>query len=446
MTRRLATGGSHRPIAAASVHLRRRPLRGLRGRHARVGAARQRRRGRRRAASTGRPRGIFGRRARRSPNALVRSSAAGGPSRCCARPTVELVDGLAASRVAGRRGPRSSRRSATAPRSTTATRALRRAGGRRRAGRAGRGAAAARTGARVILVDDGPSSAARCSSTDGRVGLRGRSRACDATWRAPTARRDLRPRLRRARSSATTTWPPTRRTRRGSGCGTSARAASCSRPARIERPLVFAGNDRPGIMLAARRARPTSTATACCAGPARRGVHQRTTRPTRRRDACRGRGRGRGDRRRAPTAGSAGRVGDRAGRPASTSTEPTRSGAGDGDGADRLRPARASPAAGTRRPPARQASGRLRWDAARLLRPGRRPADALAGACAALRLAGSGQGPIAGVPRRVGCRRDGRAVGPAAGDVARAPAPLVARARRRRRRADDALRRPRSAT
>ena len=40
------------------------------------------------------------------------------------------------------------------------------------------------------------------------------------------------------------------RRRRASGCGRCARPRWCWRPARIERPLVFPGNDRPGIMLA----------------------------------------------------------------------------------------------------------------------------------------------------------------------------------------------------
>ena len=37
---------------------------------------------------------------------------------------------------------------------------------------------------------------------------------------------------------------------RASGSGRCARARWCSPPGAIERPLVFAGNDRPGIMLA----------------------------------------------------------------------------------------------------------------------------------------------------------------------------------------------------
>ena len=111
------------------------------------------------------------------------------------------------------------------------------------------------------------SSAARCSSETAHLGG-----ATTADWaedavaelaampevRAAAARHRLRllrpqpPRHPRARRP--TTWPSRRRTRRASASGRCGRNRSCSRRDRIERPLVFADNDRPGDHAGRRRA------------------------------------------------------------------------------------------------------------------------------------------------------------------------------------------------
>ena len=124
--------------------------------------------------------------------------------------------------------------------------------------------AAARAGARVILCDEdfaarrppAVRNGARSAASPGTTGRQGRVAELAAC-------RDVRADAAHARCSASTTAAPTarssaspttcrcrRRTSRGSACGASWRSAPCWRAGAIERPIVFGGNDRPGVMLA----------------------------------------------------------------------------------------------------------------------------------------------------------------------------------------------------
>ena len=123
--------------------------------------------------------------------------------------------------------------------------------------------AAGRSGARVILADGDPAFGGALLRRADRIGD-GDGAAWAAVRPSPSwpqlpevrllprddggrpLRRQLPDRGRAGRRELA---------RRAGGCrasasGTSAPAGSCWRPARMERPLVFPGNDRPGIMLA----------------------------------------------------------------------------------------------------------------------------------------------------------------------------------------------------
>ena len=99
--------------------------------------------------------------------------------------------------------------------------------------------AAAEAGADVVLVDEGPEPGGRLLAEGGHERARDAGRAG-----ARRGRRDPRLRLRRWASS-TASSPSGRAT----PCTRSAPAGTSSRPATIEQPLVFAGNDLPGVML-----------------------------------------------------------------------------------------------------------------------------------------------------------------------------------------------------
>ena len=189
------------------------------------------------------------------PNALVRRASTAPARGDAARPrTVELFDGLVARSA---RAARAAVRATAARPARQALRALRRARGRRRPGRAG-----------------------------GRARRRGHRRAGDPRRRRRRARR--RPARRRARArrrrarvgdaarprSRPARGARARRTRPRSGsttnpCGAARWPSAARRPAPAaqrlwqirarqvvlatgahERPIVFAGNDRPGVMLA----------------------------------------------------------------------------------------------------------------------------------------------------------------------------------------------------
>ena len=68
-----------------------------------------------------------------------------------------------------------------------------------------------------------------------------------------------------------------RRISRASGSGGSSPSARCSPPARIERPIVFGGNDRPGVMLAS-AVRTYLNRFGVAPRPRRRGLHRRRRR------------------------------------------------------------------------------------------------------------------------------------------------------------------------
>ena len=108
------------------------------------------------------------------------------------------------------------------------------------AGLRGRDRAPPRPGADVVLADEGP-------EPGGRAARRGRPRARARAGRAGPRGRRRGPRLAPPRSAASTASSPSGR---APPCTRSARASSSSPPASIEQPLVFAGNDLPGVMLA----------------------------------------------------------------------------------------------------------------------------------------------------------------------------------------------------
>ena len=126
--------------------------------------------------------------------------------------------------------------------------------------------AAGRSGARVILCDEqaelggsllreprrhrSTASRPRPGSSDALAELRRAARGHAAA--AHHRLRLLRPQLSSACSSASTDHLPLPRPTacRASGCGRCARKQVVLATGAIERPLVFAGNDRPGIMLA----------------------------------------------------------------------------------------------------------------------------------------------------------------------------------------------------
>ena len=325
---RTAERRPHRPRQAGPLHLRRQRLSGLRRRHARLGAARQRRAPRRPLVQISSPARHPGRRLGGAERAGRRRSRRRRASTPNLRATqVELYDGLVAdsqnrwpsldfdvgaindllspllrrrlllqdlhvaARASGRRS--TSRRSAPPPASaarpkrpdpdryTQPLRPLRRAGGRRRPGRPRRRARRGRAGARVILCDEQaelggsllaetqrrPSTASRRATGLADVIA---SLALNDQRHAAAAHHGLRllhPQLRRRSPSGSPTISP-RPTRacRASGCGRCAPSRWCWRPARIERPLVFPDNDRPGIMLAEAARDLRSIATACWPG------------------------------------------------------------------------------------------------------------------------------------------------------------------------------------
>ena len=80
-----------------------------------------------------------------------------------------------------------------------------------------------------------------------------------------------------ARSSASPiTWRHRLRSRRGSGSGTSSPSESLLAAGATERPIVFGGNDRPGVMLAS-AVRTYVNRFAVAPGRQRRGVHRPAT-------------------------------------------------------------------------------------------------------------------------------------------------------------------------
>ena len=67
---------------------------------------------------------------------------------------------------------------------------------------------------------------------------------------------------------STIIWPPRRAASRASGCGRFAPKSVVLATGAIERPLVFPGNDRPGILLAGAAHTVSATAMACASAPA----------------------------------------------------------------------------------------------------------------------------------------------------------------------------------
>ena len=145
-------------------------------------------------------------------------------------------------------------------------------------------------GARVILCERGFRArrpAAGRAPRDRRrarraTGPRGRGRAGGAARRAHHAAHHGVRRLRRRHLSARSSASPIicrcrPRISRGSGCGGSWPSAPCWRAGAIERPLVFGGNDRPGVMLAS-AVRTYVNRFAVAPGRARRALHQQRRR------------------------------------------------------------------------------------------------------------------------------------------------------------------------
>ena len=234
--------------AAAAVHVRRRAsYRASRATRSPPRCCQRRRRASARSIYHGRPRGISPPGAE-EPNALVQVERAACASRCCARPRSSCSTGW--SRAALRRPRR-----ASSPAPTTA--ALRQAshahcdvlvvgGGRRPGSRRRDRGARPRGGARVDACAGGARLAARRREVAPR-----RSTSCRCACTRTTARRRLRRQLRRARRAAH--GPPRRRAPPGVArerlWHVRARDVVLATGAH-ERPIVFADNDRPGIMLA----------------------------------------------------------------------------------------------------------------------------------------------------------------------------------------------------
>ena len=195
----------------------------------------------------GRPRGIMTAGAE-EPNALVPVRSATAEEPMLRATQVELVDGLVAWGLPGP-GPPVGRPGSRPLRQDVHP--LRRPRRRRRAGGPGaRPLAAARDGDRVLLVDEGP-------VDRGRRGARG---VPGGPRRAPGRRRSA---CTTTATSSSPSAPPTPRSR--AGCGTSAPGRIVLATGAIERPIVFAGDDRPGVML----------------GLGRRGLHAPLRRPGR---------------------------------------------------------------------------------------------------------------------------------------------------------------------
>ena len=207
---------------------------------------------------------------------------------------VELVDGLVAWGLPGR-GRLSADAGSRPVRQDVHP--LRRPRRRRRGRRAGRRPlAAARDGDRVLLVDEGPcveDAAALAALPEVRVAAPGRRRSASTT-------------------TATSSSPSARPTPAAEGRLWHVRAGRIVlATGAIERPIVFADNDRPGRHARLGRRGLHATDYGVLAGTARRDLHdQRLDRRGRRRPGS-GRRRGRGRRRRAA------RRGDRR-RPAAT--------------------------------------------------------------------------------------------------------------------------------
>ena len=203
------------------------------------------------------------------------------------------------SRSSARRRPRPRAAAARSRPLPAPPRPLRRAGGRRRPGRARRGVAAARQRPRVILATSRPSSAARCcdDERDDRRPLAAAGWLHDSVAELrSTAQRHAAAAHHGVRLSTTTTtsgWSSaspticrTDRTAARAPVAGACQARSCSRPARIERPLVVR-RQRPARHHAGRSARALrSIATACA--PGTRGVvfDQQRRAPTARRSIC----------------------------------------------------------------------------------------------------------------------------------------------------------------
>ena len=150
--------------------------------------------------------------------------------------------------------------------------------------------AAGRAGARVVLCEQDfpprrPAAWPARSEIDGKPARSlGRRMPSGAGGSAPTYASCSAPRCSgcsitapAARSSASpiiSHSPPT--TACGSATGRSSRGASCLPPVRIERPLVFPGNDRPGVMTAD-AVRTYIERFAVVPGPPRRRAARRTT-------------------------------------------------------------------------------------------------------------------------------------------------------------------------
>ena len=353
---RLAERRHHRSLAAARVRVRRRALRGLRRRHARLGAARQRRPPRRAQLQVSpAARHRHGRR-RGAERAGAARRAARAPSPTCARrpsssttgssPTsqnrwpslrfdVGAVNDVVVALPAGGLLLQDVHVAADAAwwlRYEHVIRARRRHGPRARrepdpdryehqyahcdvlvsaAGPAGLAAAraAARRGARVIVCDEN-SRIRRQPARRRRHDRRRRRGRLDRRRRRASSPRIPTSRCCRARppsaattaiSSASSSASPIisrrrRRTRRASACGRSAPARSCSRPARTSAAIAYANNDLPGTMLAG-AARTYVKRYAVRPGHARRRVHQQRQRLRDRARAARRRRRDRRDRR-----------------------------------------------------------------------------------------------------------------------------------------------------
>ena len=305
----------------------------------------------------------------------------------------------------------------------------------------------AAAGARVILVEQaalGGGALVAASTIDGAAGRGlGRGQRRGARRDAERARAAAHHGVRRTTTTATSPGRAVERSpadagrpARASGSGRSARERrSCSPPARIERPLVFAGNDLPGVMLASA---VRDYLDLCGVPPGRRAVvrHRQRRAPTAPRWPCRGRPRGRGasicatvrgraaDRRASARSEVCARQGARG--------QPWRGGASIAVAvAPRRRTDAAAPAAREGSPATRRASpaagprpcisishsgGRLRTTTplAALSRPTRRAARAAPGGCGC-----AAPSPLARLPRQ----------GHAAGAAAAAEAGLRARRR-----------------